>query len=434
MIDISFIRNNVDLVKQAAVNKRVAVDIDELLAADATRRELQTKIGALKQRKNELARAAAGSRPSAKQIAAGKAVKNKLATLEHELQAATERFTHLLEHVPNIPSADTPVGPDESANQIIRTVGDKPAFNFTPKPHWELGQALGVIDSERAAEVTGSRFTYLKGELVMLEFALISFALSILTSSQKLQEIAAGAEVQTTDKPFMPVIPPVMIRPEIMQKMARLEPAEDRYYIPSDNLYLVGSAEHTLGPMHMGEVLTSETLPLRYVGFSTAFRREAGSHGRDVRGILRLHQFDKLEIESFTAPEHSQAEQDFIVAIQEYLMQQLAIPYQVVLKCTADMGAPNHRAVDIESWLPGQNMYRETHTSDHMSDYQARRLHTKVKQPGGEAVYVHMNDATVFAIGRTLIALMENHQQADGSIAVPAILHPHLPFTSIPAV
>ena len=180
----------------------------------------------------------------------------------------------------------------------------------------------------------------------------------------------------------------------------------------------------------MKETIEEKDLPVRYIGYSTSFRRESGSHGKDVRGILRLHQFDKLEIESFTAPATSIAEQDFIVAIQEHLMQSLELPYQVVMNSTGDMGKPDHRQFDIETWMPGQNMYRETHSSDHMTDYQARRLHTKIRQEG-ETPYAHMNDATVFAMGRTLIALMENHQQADGSIRIPAALHPYLPFTSI---
>jgi seryl-tRNA synthetase len=241
-----------------------------------------------------------------------------------------------------------------------------------------------------------------------------------------LAEIAAASSLTVSSVPFIPVIPPVFIKPDVMEQMARLEPKDDRYHIPSDDLYLVGSAEHTLGPLHRNETLEERTLPRRYIGFSSAFRREAGSYGKDVHGILRLHQFDKLEIESFTTPETSQTEQDFIVAIQERIVQGLELPYRVVLKCTADQGDPDTRAIDIEAWFPGQNRYRETHTSDLMTDYQARRLHTKVRRGSQEIEYVHMNDATAVAVGRIIAAILENGQREDGSILIPEVLRPFM--------
>jgi len=219
-----------------------------------------------------------------------------------------------------------------------------------------------------------------------------------------------------------------MIKPDVYVRMARLDPSqkEERYYLPKDDIYLIGSAEHTLGPLHIDEIVPEDKFPIRYLGFSTAFRREAGTYGKDTRGILRVHQFDKAEMESFTLPENSTKEQNFIVAIQEYLMQGLEIPYQVVMICTGDMGGPNYRQVDIETWLPGQNKYRETHTSDLMTDYQARRLKTKVKRKNGELELAHMNDATAFAIGRTIIAILENYQQEDGSVVIPRVLREYV--------
>jgi seryl-tRNA synthetase len=209
--------------------------------------------------------------------------------------------------------------------------------------------------------------------------------------------------------------------------MARLDATleDERYYFPKDDIYLIGSAEHTLGPLHMDETLKEDDLPIRYVGFSTCFRREAGSYGRDTRGILRVHQFDKVEMESFTVPENSLKEQEFFVAIQEYLMQELKLPYQVVMTCTGDQGDPDARHIDIEAWMPGQQKYRETHSADLMTDYQARRLNTRVRRADGSLNFVHMNDATVFAIGRTLIAIVENYQRADGTITVPEVLRPY---------
>ena len=215
--------------------------------------------------------------------------------------------------------------------------------------------------------------------------------------------------------------------------MARLteDDKDERYYLEKDDLYLVGSAEHTLGPLHMKETLFEKDLPKRYIGFSTSFRREAGSYGKDTRGILRVHQFDKLEIESFTTGENALLEQEFIVAIQEYLMQSLKIPYQVVFIATGDMGKPDARQFDIESWMPGQNKYRETHTSDLMGDYQARRLNTRVRFKDGTKEFVHMNDATVFAIGRMLIAILENYQKKDGSVKIPAVLQKYVGIKDI---
>jgi seryl-tRNA synthetase len=428
MLDINYIRENVDLVKKATLDKNVDVAIDELLELDKRRRALQQHLDSISARRNALAKDAQGSQPTAHQIAQGKELKVQASAAETDLNGVQEKYFQLLKQVPNIPSADTPVGADEAANKVLRQVGTKPEFDFAPKEHFELGEQLDVIESKAAGEVSGSRFAYLKGELVLMQFALIQYALSIVTSEERLGVIAQEAGLDVPTVPFIPVIPPVMIKPNVFEQMARLEPKEERYHIPSDNLYLVGSAEHTLGPLHMKETLQK---PQRYVGCSTAFRREAGSHGKDVRGILRLHQFDKIEIESFTAPANSIVEQDFIVAIQEYLMQALSLAYQVVLKCTGDMGGPDYRAIDIETWMPGQNKYRETHTSDLMTDYQARRLGTKIVTASGKKVYAHMNDATVFAIGRTLIAIMENYQQADGSITVPDVLQQYVSFTHI---
>jgi seryl-tRNA synthetase len=285
---------------------------------------------------------------------------------------------------------------------------------------------LGVIDTEKAAEVTGARFAYLKGDLVLMQFALVQYTFSILTDKNVLKEIANKVSLNISDNIFKPVVPPALVSMKVMGKMARLEPMDDRYCFPDDQLCLVGSAEHTLGPLHMDETISADNLPLRYIGYSTAFRREAGTYGKDTKGILRLHQFDKLEMESFSLAKDGQAEQDLFVAIQEYLVSSLGLPYQVVLKCTGDMGGPDARAVDIETWLPGEDTYRETHTADYMTDYQSRRLRTRTINSSGEKEFVHMNDGTAFAIGRIIIAIMENYQQEDGTIKVPEVLIPYM--------
>jgi len=417
MLDIKFIRENPELVKETVKNKKGRVDIDQLLQIDEQRRSLITKIEDLNKEKNAAAKE--------KNIERGKMVKENLSALEGEFRELDAKYAQMMYAVPNIPSEDTPIGPDESGNVIEKKVGEPAKFKFKAKEHWQLGEQLGVIDTETAANVTGSRFAYLKGGLALLELAVIQFVMQILTSEKKLQEIIKDAGLNARPKPFIPILPPVMIKPEVFQRMGRLEPKEERYHIPSDDLYLIGSAEHTLGPMHMDQVLREKDLPLRYIGFSTAFRREAGSYGKDMKGILRVHQFDKLEMESFTVPEDSLVEQQFLVAIQEYIMSSLGLPYQVVKICTGDMGGPDFRQVDIETWLPGQDRYRETHTSDLINDYQSRRLNIKVKRDDGKTQLVHMNDATASA-GRTLIAIMENYQQENGSIKIPEVLWPFM--------
>lgn len=426
MIDLDLIRTQPEIVKAATKNKKSPVDIDALLEFDRQRRDFQHHIDALNQQRNVLAKSGSHEEShdagGAARKEQGRKLKDAISDLEQKHVFVTEQMHELWAKVPNIPFDDVPVGPDETGNVEVRRWGTPRSFDFTPKEHWELGAALGVIDNDRAGEVSGARFTYLKGDLALLQFALIQFAFKTLTDSALLKAIAEKAGVTATEVPFVPVIPPVMITPAVFARMARLEPKEERYYIPSDDLYLVGSAEHTLGPMHMDESIPEAHLPKRYVGYSTAFRREAGAAGKDTRGILRLHQFDKIEILSFTTPETGRIEQDMIVAIQEYLMQQLGIPYRVMAICTGDMGGPDARQIDIESWMPGQHTYRETHTSDYNTDYQSRRLKTRVKRPDGKTELVHTNDATVFAIGRTLIAIMENGQQADGSIVIPDVL------------
>lgn len=430
MLSLDFIRENKQKVVDAAKNKNKTVDIDRILQLDDERREQIKKIQTLREERNKLAK---NFNEENKQR--GIQIKDELKILEETLNKTEADLQKLLILVPNVPFDDVPVGKDESENVVIRKWGELPKFDFQPKDHMELGVALDVIDTETAAKVTGARFAYIKNELAVLQYAIVMWVFKILSDEVKLQQIAETVKPGYTAKPFVPIIPPVLIKPEIYTRMGRLDEtqAEERYYLPKDDIYLIGSAEHTLGPIHMEEIIPENRFPLRYVGYSTAFRREAGSYGKDVKGILRLHQFDKIEIESFTLPEDSRTEQDFIVAIQEHLLQSLKIPYQVISICTGDMGGPDARQIDLESWIPAQEKYRETHTSDLMTDYQARRLGTKVRRKDGSTELVHMNDATVFAIGRILIAILENYQQADGSILVPEVLQQFTGFEKIVA-
>ena len=414
MLDIQFIRENQEKVKKGVAAKQLDPKlVDKALEQDERRRNLLQEIEKLRAERNKFAKV--------KNVEGGKKVKSELQKKEPELKKVEEEYKEALYQVPNIPAEDVKEGKDDSENVVLRKWGEPKKIDFKPKEHLEIGELLNIIDVKTASRVVGARFGYLKKDAVHLEFALIQHAFSVLTDEKILKTIADKLMTGFNPKPFIPVVPPVMIRPDVFDKMARLHPKEERYHIPSDDLFLIGSAEHTLGPMHMDEVIKEKDLPIRYAGFSTSFRREAGTYGKDTRGILRVHQFDKVEMESFTTSQDSDKEQEFFVAIQEYLMQSLEIPYQVVMICTGDMGAPDYRQIDLEAWLPGQGKYRETHTSDHMTDYQARRLNTRVQRKG-KTEFVHMNDATAFAIGRTIIAILENYQQKDGSVKVPEVL------------
>ena len=436
MLDIEFIRANADLMKQVVSAKNGSVSIDELLEVDHTRREMLAAVEALRAERNEISGtmkdiAQLSAEEKQQLISKGKELKEVLSGKEESLREIETRYHELMYAVPNTYAEDTPLGKDDTENVIIKTVGEPQKFDFEPKEHWELGAAKGLIDTDSSAIISGSRFAYLMGDLVRMQFGLVQLVFETLADTELLSRIATEAGVVTRITPFTPVVPPMMMRPEIMDKMGRLHPMDDRYQTTHDGLMLIGSAEHTLGPLHMDQTFREEDLPIRYIGYSTAFRREAGTYGKDMKGILRLHQFDKLEIETFTTEELGAVEQDFIIAIQEHLMSQLGLSYQLSLKCTGDMGTPNRRAVDIETWLPGQGKYRETHTSDYMADFQSRRLNTQYIDVHGTKKYVHMNDATAFAIGRILIAIMENYQQEDGSIAVPERLVPYLGKTYI---
>lgn len=416
MLDINFIRENTQKVKKQIATKNYdAKIIDELLSLDVKRRDLIAKIDELRAQRNEAAKD--------KNIEKGKKVKEELQEKEPKLQTLNEKYKEVLWKIPNLISEDTPIGKDESENKVIRNWGKPRKFDFKIKDHIEIGKDLKIIDTETAAKVSGARFNYLKGDLVLLQNALYQFALSILTDEEKLSKIAEKVGKGYSAKPFIPVVPPLFINPDVYRRMARLsdETEIERYKIERDNQYLIGSAEHTLGPIHIDETLNEKDLPLRYFALTPAFRREAGSYGKDTKGILRQHQFDKLEMESFSTPENGIKEQNFFVAIQEHLMQELELPYQVVAICTGDMGGPDYRQIDIETWIPSQEKYRETHTSDYMTDYQSRRLNTRVKVKNGTE-FVHMNDATAFAMGRTLIAILENNQNEDGSITIPKVL------------
>lgn len=429
MLDIRFIRDNADAVQENARRKNYDVDIAHLIQLDDSRREVSAKADDLRERRNANAAKMKGvqGKPDQAIIDEGKAIKTELATLEEELNAVELEALTLQKKVPNMAFEDVPVGATEDENVIAKEVGEPTKFSFAPRNHWQIAEQRDWIDKERAAKIAGSRFAYLKGDIVKLQFAIIQFVIDSLTSEETLAGIAKNAGLETISlKPFTPVLPPLMIRTEIYDAMDRLEPRDDRYKLEDDDLWLQGSAEHVMGSMYAQEILPEASLPIRYLGYATSFRREAGTYGKDMEGILRMHQFDKLEMESFTTGENGLNEHLLMVAIQEYLLATLGLPYRVIQKCTADIGKPNARGIDMEAWLPGQDQYRETHTADYMTDYQTRRLQTRVRREDGTLELLHTNDATAFALGRAMIAIIENYQNEDGTVTVPEVLRNYL--------
>jgi seryl-tRNA synthetase len=413
MLDIKFIRENPEAVRAGAAAKNITVEIDEIIRLDAERRVLIGDSEALKAEQNKASEmiakvSDAGERK--RMIDELRGVKERFKALADQLEAVEGRLGALLRTIPNMPRPDVKVAASDSENYVIRRVGEPPQFGFASRDYMEIGEALGIIDTERAAKVSGARFGYLMGDGALLEFALVQYTLSVLT--------AEG---------FIPVVPPVLIGEKTMAGMGYLDHARDEvYHLPEDNLYLVGTAEQPLGGLHMDETFREEDLPRRYVGFSTCFRREAGSYGKDVRGILRVHQFDKLEMFSYTVAEESDAEHERLLAMEEKLLGGLGLPYQVLGIVSGDLGDPAARKYDVETWVPSQQTYRETHSTSTCTDWQARRLNTRVRRRDGQTEYVHTLNGTGFAVGRAIIAILENNQTEDGRVRIPEALRPYM--------
>lgn len=428
MLDINYIRANRQKVEDAIKNKGYTIDLDEILQLDDARKELSQKTDILRQERNQISSQMKNGQPDQALISRGKEIKQELSSLEEKLSSVESDFLAKLKTVPNVPCDDVPVGLSEDENEVAEVCGEPTKFNFEPKNHYEIGQARGWIDKERASKVTGARFAYIKGEMVSLQMAIVNFVMNSLSDEGVIKEICEANHLEhISTKPFTTVLPPLMLRTEMYDAMDRLEPRDDRYKIEGEELWLQGSAEHVLGSMHAGEIFAEQDLPVRYLGYATSFRQEAGTYGKDMEGIIRMHQFDKLEMESFSTKETSREEHELFVAIQRWLIEQLRLPYRVIRKCTFDIGKPDARGIDMEVWLPGQGKYRETHTADYMTDYQSRRLNTRVRRDEtGEVELVHTNDATAFALGRIMIAVIENYQNEDMTVRVPEVLRKYL--------
>lgn len=396
MIDIKKLRDDPDFFRRAtAAKNRDAGLVDAVLKFDEQKRALLKKIETLRAERNKLTK---------EDIERGKAIKAELTKLEEEMAAVDQNLLEALWKIPNPALPEVPIGKDESENVELRRWGEIPQFNFKIKSHFELGEDLDLIDTVRAGKVSGSRFGYLKNEGVLLELALVNLGFKHLIS-----------------KGFVPIFPPVLIQKQVMNSLGYNNYGfEETYCLTEDNLCLVATAEHAIVPYFMNEVLAEGDLPKRFVGFSSAFRKEAGSYGKDTKGILRVHQFNKLEMVSFVRPEDSGKEHEFLLSIEEELMQMLKLPYHVVKMCTGDLGDPAAAKYDIEAWFPSEEKYRETHSVSNVTDYQARRLNIKYKGKEGND-FVHILNGTVFS-ERPILAILENYQQPDGSVKIPEVL------------
>ncbi len=406
MLDVNFIRENPDAVKEGVEKKKIDKKlVDKFLQLDTTWRGKVKAIDELKAEQNALSKELAKEQKE-DLISRAQLLKQRISELEAECVAAETKRKELLNRLPNIPFTDVPVGKDETENKVLREVGERPKFDFTPKDYLSLGEELGIINVKKASEVSGSRFGYLVGDMALLELAIVRLAFDLLTKEG-----------------FTPILPPVMIKPDVYAGMGRLaaDQKEERYYFPKDELYLIGSAEHTMGPYHLNETFEEQNLPRRYVGFSTCFRREAGSYGKDTKGIFRVHQFDKVEMYSFVHPEQSGEEHLFLLSLQEKLMQALGIPYRVVEICTGDMGWTDARQFDIEAWFPSEERYRETHSCSNTTDFQSRGINVKYKTKEGKKEFVHTLNATAFS-QRPLLSLLENYQTNEGTIKIPEVI------------
>jgi seryl-tRNA synthetase len=412
MIDIRALREDPDGYAAALARRGVErAELDRVLDLDAARRALITDGDELRARQGVLARQGGAADPDDRQrlIDEVKQVSARLDELEPAQAEAEARLQEALAVIPNLAHPDAPEGEtDEDAVELSR-FGDQPAFDFDVRDHVDIGEALGLIDIPRAVKISGSRFTYLLGDAVLLELALVRYALDRLT--------AAG---------FTPVIPPVLTRAEALYGTAFLPTgAEQIYEIPKDELFLVGTSEVPLAGLHLDEILDADALPLRYGGFSTCFRREAGTYGKDTRGIFRVHQFDKVEMFSFTLPEASEEEHDRLRDTQVRILSGLGLHGRVVDIPVGDLGSAAARKYDCEVWLPGQQAYRELTSASNCTDYQARRLRCRYRTDDGTTP-VHTLNGTACAVGRTIIALLETHQRTDGTVAVPEALQPYL--------
>ncbi len=407
MLDIKFIRENPEIVREEIRKRNMKIDLDSFLNLDEQKRKLQQEVEDLRKKQNEANKILSQNKDE-KILSEMKKIKLSLSELEPELKSLEEKIKNILLELPNITHESVPIGKDENDNVVIKKWGEKPEFDFKPKEHYEIETVKNLIDTERGAKVSGARFWYLKGDLARLEFALMQYAFEFYAN-----------------KGFEPMIVPMIVREQAMYGTGFFPADKNEIYsvnADDDNLFLVGTAEVSLAAYHMNEVLNLEKGSKKYMGHSSCFRREAGTYGKDTKGILRGHQFNKIEMFIFCKPEESWNLYEDLLKCAEEFMQSLGLHYQVLNMCTSDIGAPNAKKYDIETWMPGQNKYRETNSCSNDTDFQARRLNCKFTDKNGKKKFVHTLNNTGCADLRVLIAILENYQQKDGTVIVPEVL------------
>lgn len=414
MLDLKFVRTNPDIVRQALKNKGVSVDLDRILALDVERRQILTEVEQLKAKRNEVSKQV-GILKKQGQDASGVIAEmgnigDRIKELDERTRQVEEELQDLMYQLPNVPSPEAPIGEDEEGNVEVYRVGDPRDFGFKPKPHWELGDILDGLDFERAGKVTGSRFVFLKGGVAKLHRALVSFFLNY-----------------HLDNGYREILPPVIINTASYFGSGQFPKfKEDVFSLEGTDYHLASTAEVPLINMHRDEIIEADKLPVKYVGYSGCFRSEAGSSGRDTRGLIRQHYFEKVEMIQFTHPDRSADALEEITASAEQILQKLGLPYRKLLMCTGDMGFGQYKKFDLEVWMPSYERYVEISSCSNMSDFQARRANIRYRNEAGKPEFLHTLNGSGLAVGRTLAAILETYQNEDGSITVPEVLRPYM--------
>jgi len=412
MLDIKFIRENKEAVEKNCELRNIRCDVDRLLELDKKRRKLIGEIGEIREERNKLNNEINSVAEKTALVEKGKELKIKLEKIEPEFEEVEEEYKNLIIKVPNMSHPDSPIGKDDSENKEIERYGESPKFSFTPKGHEELMKDLDIIDFERGAKVAGAKFYFLKNEAVLLEQALINYALDICLKEK-----------------FVPFTTPDLAKDEIMLGIGFNPRGEETqvYHIENTDLNLIGTAEITMGGYHKDEAIDEENLPLKYAALSHCFRTEAGSYGRHSAGLYRVHQFSKVEMFAYTLPEKSEEMHAYFKDLEIKIFKGLEVPFRVVDICTGDLGGPAYRKYDLEAWMTSRNDWGEVTSTSDTTDYQARRLNIKVKRADGKKEFLHMLNGTAIAVSRALIAIIENNQQADGSVVIPEVLRKWMP-------
>ena len=421
MLDLKFVRENPKLVEEAVKSRNGSLDLTEFLELDKQRREITQQVEALKKERNtasqEIGKLKKAGQDAAEQMAAVRALGDKIAADDKELKEIEEKIKSILLTIPNIPAEDVPVGKDDTCNPVIRTWGEPTKFDFEPKAHWDIGENLGILDFERGVKVSGARYVFYRGMGSRLERAVINFFL----------------DVHTRKHGYTEFFPPFIVNGASMQGTGQLPKfAEDMYKLENGDMYLIPTAEVPVTNYHRDDILTGDEL--KYTAYSACFRAEAGAAGRDTRGLIRMHQFNKVELVKFTKPEESWAELDKLTNDAEEVLQLLGLPYHVVRLCTGDLGFSSATTYDLEVWLPAANCYREISSCSNFLDFQARRANIRFRRDAkSKPEFVHTLNGSGVAVGRTVAAILENYQQADGSVVVPEVLRPYMGCDVIPA-